>query len=64
MWFIFFLRLTWWGDWGGWGDGLQAPPCACWGVCWRPGLWIGGAWGDCDGGGPKCGPGLAAGDGH
>lgn len=61
------LKFTWWGDWGGCGDGLHgAPECGC-DVCWGPGLWVGGAWGDCEGGGPKFewgGPGLAAGDGH
>lgn len=62
-------KLTWCGDCGGCGDGLQGAPtcccetcCCCWFV--GPGLWTGGAWGDCDGGKFEWGPGLAAGDGH
>lgn len=56
--------LTWSGDWGGCGDGLQGAPVCC---CCGPGLCGGGAWGDWAGGGPKLpgwGPGLAAGEGH
>ena len=59
-------KVTWWGDWGCCEDGLHGAPASCGGccdVCWGPGLWGGGAWvDDCDV--PKCGPGLAAGDGH